>query len=136
MRNMLVCLALLSVTILTYADSASTEDAEAAAIAWLALVDSVEYEKSWLEASPLLRHHVGRDAWASQLNNLRTPLGKLESRKLGSAEYQESLPGVPDGQYVLFVFDSSFEGAGVEAEIVVVAMGEDSVWRVIGYYFG
>lgn len=136
MKHTLVFLALLSATIFTYADSARTEDAQAAAIAWLALVDSVEYEKSWSEASPLLRNHVDQDAWANQLSNLRTPLGKLESRKLSSAEYQESLPGVPDGQYVLLIFDSAFEKSEVQAEIVVVAIGEDSVWRVIGYYFG
>lgn len=136
MKNTLVCLAILSATIFTYADSAPTEDAQAAAIAWLALVDSVQYEKSWSEASPLLRNHVDQDAWASQLSNLRTPIGKLESRTLSSAEYQETLPGVPDGQYVLFIFDSAFEEAKMQAEIVVVAIGEDSVWRVIGYYFG
>lgn len=65
-------------------------------------------------------------------NALHPTLDQLENRKVRSAQYQESLPGVPDGQYVLFIFESSFDKAELEAEIVVVAMDEDSVWRVIG----
>jgi hypothetical protein len=52
MKNILVCLAFLSATFVVHADPALTEDAQAAAMDWLVLVDGVEYEESW---SPWMR---------------------------------------------------------------------------------
>ena len=126
---------LLTVSLAAQADSASIEDAKTAAIEWLALVDGHEYEKSWFQASNLLRQEVPQSDWVSNLGNMRGSLGKLNERIVNSSEYHESLPEAPDGQYVIFTFDSLFEHNKFAAEVVAMAKGDDLSWRVVGYYF-
>ena len=106
-----------------------------AATAWLRLVDELEYRKSWSEASALLRAEVSQADWVSHLSNMRGPLGGLKQRAVTSSEFHESLDGVPDGQYAVFAYDSSFENREYATEIVALAQEANSSWRVIGYYF-
>ena len=107
----------------------------AAATAWLRLVDELEYRKSWSEASALLRAEVSQADWVNNLSNMRGPLGGLKQRVVTSSEYHESLDGIPDGNYVLFTYDSSYENREHATEIVALAQEANSSWRVIGYYF-
>ena len=65
---------------------------------------------------------------------VRKPLGKLLHRQLGSAAYSTSLPGVPDGQYVLSQYRTSFEHKADAIETVVAQLDTDGTWRVSGYY--
>lgn len=50
--------------------------------AWLALVDSGKYADSWQEAAQPFKAAVTKEQWQSALGTVRTPLGKLQSRKL------------------------------------------------------
>ena len=116
------------------ADDAATAAAEAAAKKWLALVDSGDYAASWREASSLFRKQVSEPNWAAALNAARGPFGALESRKLESAEFRTSLPGAPDGAYVILVFTSSFEKKKDATETVTPMKETDGSWRVSGYF--
>ena len=62
------------------------------------------------------------------------PLGKLISRKFKSATYATSLPGAPDGHYVVIQFNTSFENKKSGIETVTPMMDKDGMWRVSGYY--
>jgi hypothetical protein len=64
----------------------------------------------------------------------RQPLGKLISRKVKSATYATSLPGAPDGQYVVIQFKTSFENKKSGIETVTPIIDKDGNWRVSGYY--
>src|SRR5271167_1631848 len=68
--------------------------AQQSADAWLALIDSGKYADSWQEASQLFKAHVTKEQWQSALVATRDPLGKMVSRKLKSATYKTTLPGV------------------------------------------
>ncbi|MDJ0938273.1 MAG: DUF4019 domain-containing protein [Woeseiaceae bacterium] len=114
----------------------SIDSAKAAAAGFLSLVDEREYDKSYSEASAVLRDEVSQEDWGAHLRDLRDPLGKLHKRSQSSSEYHESLPDAPPGEYVIFTFDSAYENNQHAAEVVAVAKGSDGVWRVIGYYFG
>jgi len=120
---------------LANANSASIESARDSATAWLKIVDQLEYEKSWSQASPLLQAEVSQDDWGDHLGNMRERLGELRQRTLSSSEFHESLPEMPDGQYVIFTYDSSFENSEYVTEVVAVAKDTNQSWRVIGYYF-
>ena len=61
-------------------------------------------------------------------------MGKTLSRKLLSQSYQTSLPGAPDGQYVVIQYNASFEGKKSAIETVTPVLDSDGVWRVSGYY--
>ena len=65
---------------------------------------------------------------------VREPLGKLISRKVKTKAYRTSLPGAPDGEYVVIEFETSFENKKVAVETVTPMMGKDGAWRVSGYY--
>ena len=115
-------------------DSKKLAPALFAANKWLALVDKEKYAESWKEAADLFRHMVQSDLWVASLKALRKPLGKLISRKVKSEVYKTTLPGAPDGQYVVIEFKSSFEHQKTVVETVTPMLGKDGVWRVSGYY--
>jgi hypothetical protein len=101
---------------------------------WLELVDKGEYEASWEEAAALLKSVVTVEQWRQALNAARKPFGELESRELKIAEYATSLPGAPDGEYVVIQFDTSFSKKESAVETITPMKDDDGVWRVSGYY--
>ena len=101
---------------------------------WLAVVDAGDYGASWNTAAPMFKHAVLKGQWAQMLEATRTPLGKVVSRKVKSAEYTTSLPGAPDGEYVVVQYESVFEHKKSAIETVTPSLGDDGQWRVSGYY--
>jgi len=89
-------------------DNFSEAEAQKAAQAWLARVDAGKYAQSWEEAAAIFRGAVTKDRWVSAVQSARGPLGMLQSRKPKSAEHKTSLPGAPDGQYVVIQYDAVF----------------------------
>jgi hypothetical protein len=108
--------------------------AASSAQAWLKLLDQGQYEKSWDEAAKLFKGAVTREKWAEAARGVRAPLGKLVSRTLSSANYAESLPGVPDGKYVILQYATSFENKASAVETVTPMLDPDGAWRVSGYF--
>lgn len=115
-------------------DSKKLAPALLAANQWLALIDHEKYAESWIKAADLFRHTVQYDLWVASMKALRKPLGKLISRKVKTEVYKTSLPGAPDGQYVVIEFKSSFEHKKTAVETVTPMLGKDGVWRVSGYF--
>ena len=108
--------------------------AQNASDAWLALVDSGKYAGCWQEASSFFKAHVSKEQWQSMLHATRDPLGKTTSRKLKSASYTKTLPGAPDGDYVVIQYKTSFENKQSSIETVTPMLDKDGKWRVSGYY--
>lgn len=117
-----------------FAQEYAERDAVEAADAWLALVDRGDYEKSWSQAAALFRNAVTADQWSQQLRAARAPLGGLVSRKVKSKQYAESLPGAPDGKYVVIQYETSFQNKKSAVETVTPMMDSDGTWRVSGYF--
>jgi hypothetical protein len=109
-------------------------EAQAAAVTWLALIDAGNYSASWNAASSLFRQHVSQSQWQTAAAGARAPFGRLKSRKLQSAKYTSTLPGAPDGEYVVVTFASSFENKASAIETVTPMVDADGTWRVSGYY--
>jgi hypothetical protein len=101
---------------------------------WVALVDSGKYAESWQEAASMFKVAVAKDQWQNMLHASRAPLGKLVSRKLKSATYTKTLPGAPDGEYVVIQYDASFEHKQTAVETITPTLDKDGQWRVSGYY--
>jgi hypothetical protein len=100
---------------------------------WLALVDAGKYTESWEQMAPHFRKEVGRRKWRTEIEKIRKPLGKLTERKLKSAEYSRELPGAPEGEYVVLVYETAFEHKRAAGETVTLILGQDLIWRVAGY---
>lgn len=120
------------------ASLSSSRIAEGAAVsaaqAWLSLVDNGKYAESWNEAAQYLKGAISKDQFGQAVQAARKPLGKNLSRELMSKSYQTSLPGTPDGEYVVIQFESSFENKNSAIETVTPMMDKDGKWRVSGYY--
>jgi hypothetical protein len=101
---------------------------------WLTVVDSGKYADSWQEASQFFKAVVTKEQWQNALRGSRDPLGKVLSRKLKNATYAKTLPGAPDGEYVVIQYESSFEHKQSAVETVTPMLDKDGKWRVSGYY--
>ncbi len=113
-------------------------EAEKAAIQaakqWLALVDNGQYAKSWEDAAQYFKGVVANEQWQQSIQGVRGPLGRTISRELKSQEYKTSLPGAPDGQYVVIQFATSFQNKESAIETITPMLDPDGKWRVSGYY--
>lgn len=119
---------------LALADSDKKQGAETAALSWLKLVDDGEYATSWDNAAAYFKKAVTKKQWEQSLNAVRKPLGSTLSRKLKSATYATSLPGAPDGEYVVIQFNTSFQNKQSAVETVTPMLEKDGKWKVSGYY--
>lgn len=108
--------------------------AASAALTWLKLVDAGDYAQSWATAAELFRNRIGRDAWVSRVSGLRDPLGAVTSRELAGAKFERSLPGAPDGEYVIVRYTTRFEHKAGAVETVVPMKDTDGHWHVSGYF--
>jgi hypothetical protein len=119
-------------------DAKSIPQAEKAAVtaadAWLKLVDTGQYQKSWQEAAEFFRNAVSQADWQKSTEVFRKPLGALVSRTLKSTHYTTTAPGAPDGQYVIIQYGSSFENKKTAVETVTPMLDKDGKWRVSGYF--
>ncbi len=110
------------------------EAAAAAASAWLQLVDEGKYTESWDAAAELFQNAVPKGQWAQQLEGVRNPLGKVTKRELKSKAFKPSLPGAPDGEYVVLQYVTSFSNKKAAVETVTPMLERDGTWRVSGYF--
>ena len=108
--------------------------AETSAKSWLALVDREAYDESWTAAATVFRNAMSQAKWRSSIRGARSPLGSLVSRKLQSARYTRTLPGAPDGEYVVLRYLATFEHKKEAIETVTPMKDDDGRWRVSGYF--
>lgn len=138
MRRMLLYLSLIAMVSVVGCSSAGNSQVENKAVdaakAWLSIVDGGNYADSWVEASVLFKGSVQQAQWVETMETARKPFGKNISRKLKSASYSTTLPGAPDGEYVLIQFESSFENKKSAIETITPMMDKDGKWRVSGYF--
>jgi hypothetical protein len=130
----LLFMLLLGVCPIVHAQQRAEQLAQQSAESWLALVDSGKYGESWEQASQFFKAAVTREQWQTALRASRDPLGKVVSRDLKSATFRKTLPGAPDGEYVVIQYDSSFEREKAAVETITPMLDKDGKWRVTGYY--
>lgn len=138
MVRRIACMAVMIVLLVSVsvvgADSEKQKAAISEALKWLTVVDQGKYDASWDSAAELFRSAVNKEHWVQSLQSARKPLGDLISRERINATLKTSLPGAPDGQYVVIQFQASFENKTSVIETVTPMLDKDGNWRVSGYY--
>jgi hypothetical protein len=129
----ILCLLLALLALTVQASEEKKISAQQAATAWLKLVDERQYRESWEETAILFRAQVNASTWVQQMTALRQPMGDASSRILLGATYATSLPGAPDGEYVVLQFKTVFEHKKDAIE-TLTPMLDNGQWRVAGYY--
>ncbi len=136
-RSKILAIAILG-ALLTNGFLFASEEAEKSAIAsateWLNLVDEGNYDRSWDESASLFKTEVSKDQWLGLLKNNRSPLGKVLTRKLKLKHYTKSMPGAPDGDYVVLQYETAFEKKPSILETITPMLDKDGKWRVMNYY--
>ena len=114
--------------------AAQKSAAQKSAEEWLALIDIGSFAESWKTAAGYFQTAVSQDQWEHTIVAVRKPLGDMVSRKFKSAQYTKSVPGAPDGEYVILQFDTSFANKKEAVETVTPMLNPDGKWKVSGYY--
>lgn len=111
-----------------------TKQAKTSAQNWLSMIDAHKYEQSWKESAEILKTKVSAKDLQISIEQARKPMGKLVTRKLKSENAVTSLPGAPDGKYVVLEFETIFENKKNALETVTPMLDKDGAWRVSGYF--
>ena len=119
---------------IVFAEQAAEKPIVAAAQSWLGGIDSGNYVNSWKQASSYFQGAVTEKNWTDALTGARRPLGKLLARNLVKTQSVTSLPGAPDGNYLVMQFETSFENKKSAVELVTFVREKDGSWRSAGYY--
>jgi Protein of unknown function (DUF4019) len=119
---------------LLFAAAKPEDEAQKSAEQWLALIDAGKFAESWKTTAGYLQGAVSQEQFERSLDATRKPLGDLISRKLKSAKYTKSVPGAPDGEYVILQFNTSFANKKEAVETVTPMLDKDGKWKVSGYY--
>jgi hypothetical protein len=112
---------------------AEEQAAERQALGFLGYLDHGRYADSYAYTGMLIRAQLDRDSFAKQLENARAGTGALVSRELGEASYATTVPGAPDGQYVVLHYGASFANRQQAEETLTLSLAK-GYWRVNGYY--
>lgn len=104
-----------------------------AAEAWLELADAGKGPETWSAAGAAFRSAVTAEQWTGMLQGARAPLGELKSRSLTNARYTRTLPGAPDGDYVVIQYGAVYANRPGVTETVVAAREADGSWKVVTY---
>ena len=110
------------------------EDAVDAAINWLLLIDGEKYAESWSEAADYFKSAIPQDQWVSMMNSAKKPLGKVVMREMKEKRDFTTIPGAPDGRYVVIKFNTSFANKKSATETVTPKLEPNGQWLVSGYY--
>jgi len=124
--------------LLSCATVLASEKAEKRALdasqAWLILVDNGKYAESWETSAHFFKNAIAKEQWNQSLNAVRKPLGNVMKRTVKSKQFATSLPGAPDGEYVVIQYETSFTNKKSSIETITPMLDRDGKWRVSGYY--
>jgi len=116
------------------ADDEAVAQARTSAKEWLVMLDAQDYDGTWDVAGELLKAAVSQEEWSAKLSVTLGPLGPVGSRAVRSTDYSTTMPGAPDGEYVVVTFDTSLANKQTAVETVVLRKESDGAWRVSGYF--
>jgi len=135
-RGLVIGSCALALFVTAAAEAAETPEdaAQASAESWLKLVDQGNYAASWDAAAKLFKGAVKQADWVQMAAGVRTPLGKVLSRKPKLRQSTERVPGAPDGKYVVIQYDTVFENKASAVETITPMADPDGAWRVSGYF--
>ena len=101
---------------------------------WLKLTDAKDYKASWQTAAQVFKSAITADQWAITITSLRDPLGEVVSRDLFHDQFTTTLPGMPDGRYLVMRYVTRFANKAHAVESITLMAESDGTWRVAGYF--
>lgn len=116
-------------------DPEKLEQASAAAVNFLDLLDNGNYEEAWRQSATYMRSDIPLETWLAQLNQVRGQVGSLRERSQSDVNYtKEQIEGIPEGEYISFFYSSRFDNHSTARERVTLYHEAGTSWRVAGYF--
>jgi len=109
------------------------KDSQIAAEQWLKLVDANQYGESWDAGALSFKLTIPRDEWIVAEQKLRQPLGAVKSRQIFDVRWAENPQNLPQGEYMVFAYNTAFQNRENGRELVTLVQGDDGAWRVLTY---
>ncbi|WP_299495044.1 DUF4019 domain-containing protein [uncultured Shewanella sp.] len=100
---------------------------------WLSIIDTGAYAESWQQAAPLFKTQLTQQRWVETLEGIRAPLGQVISRSAFSSGSYSSLPGAPDGEYMVLQYQTQFQHKATSTEILTLSK-KSGQWLTVGYF--
>ncbi len=122
-------LAALPLPLLAAGEESARKDAEK----WLTLVDNARYRDAYKAASRHSRSQATAEEWEAQIRALHEAAGAPRQRTFSSAKATRSLPGAPDGEYMILEFSTAFEKKEKAVETLMMSR-ESGSWKAAGYF--
>lgn len=107
--------------------------AERQALGFLGYLDQGRYPDSYAYTGMLLRTQADQQKFGAQIEKARAGTGALQARELIDATYDTTVPGAPEGQYVILHYHTNFANRQDAVETLTLALAK-GYWRVDGYY--
>src|SRR5881227_1683263 len=108
---------------------AEGNDARAAALHWLQLLDDGDYEEAFEFEAQDFRMNRTQSQFVRLMQARRAPFGKMVDRKFIGAAHVEKFVGAPEGNYESVLFKTNFEHKNPTAERVIL-IKQPIGWRV------
>jgi hypothetical protein len=116
-------------------DPEKVEQASAAAVAFLDLLDRGDFEEAWRQSATYLRSDIPLETWLGQLYQVRGQAGSLLERRQTDYNYtKEQIEGIPEGEYMSFFYASRFDNHSAARERVTLYLEAGVSWRIAGYF--
>ena len=110
---------------------ASADTSEA--LDWLNTIDAGKFAESWQNTDTFFKAQVTKKKWSETLKEVRTPLGQVISRSEITRQHHTSLPGAPDGEYLIIQYQTKFQHKKTSTETLTLSKGSGQ-WRPVGYF--
>jgi hypothetical protein len=111
---------------------ANENDARAAALHWLQLLDDGDYEEAFEFEAQDFRMSRTQNQFVRLMQARRAPFGNALSRKFIGAAHVQKFVGAPEGNYESVLFKTAFQHKDPTAERVIL-IKQPIGWRVIDY---
>lgn len=116
-------------------DPEKVEQASAAAVAFLDLLDNGNFEEAWRQSATYMRSDIPLETWLEQLDQIRGQAGLLLERSQTDFNYtKEQIEGIPEGEYISFFYASRFHNYSTARERITLYFEAGTSWRVAGYF--
>jgi hypothetical protein len=100
--------------------------------AYVAVIDSGDFEQAYRKASRYLQLTQPIEEWLREQNRTRQLLGAVLERQLKTIRARDAYPGLPDGDYLIVCYEAR-TGFKQEAIEVLLLKQEAGEWLICKY---
>src|SRR5438552_1597438 len=111
---------------------ASENEARAAALRWLQLLDTGDYEEAFEFEAQDFRMSRTQNQFVRLMQARRAPFGKTNERKVIGGPQVEKFVGAPESKYQSVLFQTNFQHKNPTRERRIIVK-QPIGWRVIDY---